>query len=217
MIKFPNIPQNVNSIEFDSLAEAVHFVVKEFVRLGRKFSAYEVTSEIRDQINSKFFILKGVDFEEIKGTSTQIVGHIDVREEVRELVNDGYLTRVFVGSYYKYFAANQETSEASYEISSPEPAKSSSVTPTKKRETLTVGLQGSHSTSANQKPEVTDAEVKAFIRRHIGKGGKALTLKRIQSAFPRKRISVDKISSIVNKMGLLTRNRGFRKSEAEVV
>ncbi len=89
-----------------TLENAVIKVVNEqFIDKNLDFSAYDVTSKVRREINENRFEITGKTFEDINGMTTQRINHDEVRVIVRAIMNSKLsYTRTFNGGYtlYKY-------------------------------------------------------------------------------------------------------------------
>lgn len=90
-----------------TLEEAVTEVVKDFVAGARDFSAHEVTTAIRNKVNSQDWEISSIPYGYVDATNThsQMITHSDVRDIVKGVADDLNLRadynsghRVFLGS-----------------------------------------------------------------------------------------------------------------------
>lgn len=89
------------------LALAVRDVIIQFYINSRSFSAYQVTEQIRKEVNSKCYALAGYPYDSA-ATIIQFIPHSDVRKEVEECYTKGWLTRTQgTKGYYLYSAAGK--------------------------------------------------------------------------------------------------------------
>ncbi len=91
VITTPVAPALVKPVAI-SLATAVENVVNQFVNKRQAFSAYDITSTLRRQVNEGFTAIENRATENVSGLQTQRINHDEVRSLVRSVANN-------VGSY----------------------------------------------------------------------------------------------------------------------
>lgn len=89
-----------------SLKDAVEQVIAtQFIATNASFSAYDVTSKVRREVNEGRFEITGKQVEDVNGIKTQRVGHDEVRGLVRDYMNAvSTYDRRFNGDYIVYQA-----------------------------------------------------------------------------------------------------------------
>jgi hypothetical protein len=135
-----------------TLEEAVTEVVKDFVAKARDFSAHEVTTAIRNMVNTQVWEISGVPYGYVDATNThsQMITHSDVRDIVKGVADDLKLRadynsghRVFLASSAAQnsapvsFVGNGAPAASTSLFSAPPPAASTGI-PVPQRFTCTV-------------------------------------------------------------------------------
>lgn len=89
-----------------SLEQAVFEVIKDFDNNGQPFSAHDITTIVRNNVNSKAVEILNVPYGYVDATNThsQHVNHVDVRDIIREMVDNNEVDVVSKGAYtiYRY-------------------------------------------------------------------------------------------------------------------
>jgi len=89
-----------------SLEQAVFEVIKDFDNNGQPFSAHDITTIVRNNVNSKAVEILNVPYGYVDATNThsQHVNHVDVRDIIREMVDNKEVDVVSKGAYtiYRY-------------------------------------------------------------------------------------------------------------------
>lgn len=160
----------VAQLPLKDIVEAV--IASEFIAKNVQFSAYDVTSKVRREINEGRAIIAGKAKEDVNGMQTQRVAHDDIRAFVRDYMNNvSSFDRRFNGDYIVY----QPNAFASAQSAASTFAKVPVCVPPLKRLIFTP-------TAVVASPAVNAGGLNAKIAAYVsGKG--ARTLKQIQSRF----------------------------------
>jgi hypothetical protein len=154
-----------------ALPIAVQVVVAtEFVQKGLAFSAYDVTSKLRREVNEGRIAIENRATEDVNGIQTQKINHDEVRTAIRDYMDTqtGY-NRVFNGTYF-IFTPNGSSTTAS--------TAGATVAGTT-APSLTITPTGSVSTAASAPVKaVSPTAIKTYIQNKT-----ARSLKQIQSRF----------------------------------
>lgn len=174
---------------YHNLATAVQCIVDEFGEASKRFSAYDITQELRRRVNEETAEISNIPYEHVDGRYTQKIEHNDVRNEIFKLHHDGKLDR--------FQGGNGNASYMVYEVkAASNPVKVLGVNP----------LSSSPVKALNQvanavRPTPTDNDVMDYINRKH-KAGENPTLKQVQSRFKGYQISTQDISDIAKKNGV---------------
>lgn len=181
-----DVDLSVHALATRELKDVITEVTQQdFINKSAIFSAYDVTTKIRELVNAKKLELANVPFEDVDGVLTQRVKHDDVRGLVRTLVaaNPAYIAS-YNGEYIEYRTT----------VPTPIPVASVAVSPV-----VTVTPTGTTSTASTPTPSTATVEfvIRGYVKRKTNP-----TLKQIQSRLKKDAPTVREIATIVTNAGL---------------
>jgi hypothetical protein len=195
-----NLIQNINNMKNLRFATAVAATVAAL--RSSPFSAYNITKELRKQVNDGSLSFIDKSPETIDGIGTYRVEHDEVRDIFHELIDNGVITGLEfrdTGTYLEYFETSPIT---------PTPANNTccqgTVTcagqfvPTPTTTTVSVATPTATNNPLNQK-------IQDYIR---GRVGQRVTMKEIQSRFKGVNKKCNEYGAIVAGLGFSVNTSG---------
>jgi len=173
------------ALALPDLETAVARVVSKFTNDSLTFSAYDVTSRLRQEINSKQIEISSIPVSDVDGVQTRRIVHADVRPIVTRLVAG-------IPAYTKRLSANGDYIEYATIVPTPiRTAKAPTVTVTPTA-TTTSGVLGSKTSASPRAHKITQEYVTAK---------RTTTLKAIQSRIKNDAPTVREIETIAVGLG----------------
>ena len=172
------------------LQTAVLCVIDGFSKVGKDFSAWDVTKFIRESVNTgKFQLVDG------KGVSTNTIWHNEVREIVHELYNSGMMAKFGVidkednGTYQTFIFKKASNVPTTIQISLPPKPMAVDKISLPISESIWPSVR-----SAGQPTPKIDVNTASKINRYISLCDDDPTIKQIQSAIKVKGITCQDIN-----------------------